>query len=206
MSILSVKNISAAVQALQAGGAVAFPTDTFYALGVDAKHPQAIEKAFKIKRRQESQPMPVLISDHSQVAQIVANFGESARLLAQTFWPGPLTIILEAAPDVPESINAGSGALGIRMPANNTALALIDAFGKPITGTSANISGQNPTKDARSVVAALGNEIDVVVEGKCGNLSAPSTVIDLTADNPSIIRIGAISPADIASSTGIAIT
>ncbi len=190
---LSEKRFDSAVRALKSGGVVAFPTDTFFALGVDACNRNAITRAFKIKRRPDGVPMPVLISNISQAADLVGDFPLDAQLLAERFWPGALTIVLPASDRVPAELNGGVGTVGIRIPDNEVALRLISAFGGGVTGTSANMSGDPPTKDADELIAAFGDEIDVVVDGECGNESEPSTVVDMTRGRPTVVREGAIS-------------
>ena len=207
MSNFSEKNsiIATAKHTLQSGGTVAFPTDTFYALGVDATKETAISKIFNIKQRAANEPIPVLIANHEQAHTLVTDFNEQAQMLAERFWPGPLTIVLEAKPDVPHNLNAGSGTIGVRVPDNDTALQLISAFGSGVTGTSANVSGHPPMKNAADVRQSIGDKVDFVLEGECGQQSVPSTVIDMTKDIPVIVRAGAISPQQISDAIGIPI-
>ena len=204
MSNFSEKNnaVATAIRTLQSGGTVAFPTDTFYALGVDANQENAISKIFKVKQRSANEPVPVLIANHKQAYELVTDFNEQAQMLAERFWPGPLTIVLKAKPDVPHNLNAGSGTVGVRVPYNDMALQLISAFGSGVTGTSANISAQPPMKNADDVRQAIGNKVDFILEGECGQQSVPSTVIDMTKDIPAIVRAGAISPQQISNAIG----
>ncbi len=173
---------------------MAFPTDTFFALGVDACNREAILRAFRVKRRLDGVPMPVLISDISQASGLVSDFPEDAKRLADRFWPGPLTIVLPANDRIPSELNGGTETVGLRIPDNDLALQLLSAFGGGITGTSANRSGEPPTKYADEIKVTFGDAIDVVVEGDCGIESAPSTVVDMTANMPILVREGAISP------------
>lgn len=207
MSNFSEKNnaIATAIDTLQSGGTVAFPTDTFYALGVNANQENAISKIFKVKQRSANEPVPVLIANHQQAHELVTDFNEQAQILAERFWPGPLTIVLKAKPDVPHNLNAGSGTVGVRVPDNDTALQLISTFGSGVTGTSANISAQAPMKNADDVRQAIGDKVDFILEGECGQQSVPSTVIDMTKDIPAIVRAGAVSPQQISDAIGIPI-
>ena len=142
-------DLSEAVDTVKSGGVIAFPTDTFYALGVDAMNELAIRKAFEIKRRPATTPMPVLISEIPQAETFTSCFNAESSALAERFWPGALTIVVEANEDVPDVLMGGFGTVGLRMPDHDLARRLITEAGCGITGTSANISGEPPTKDWR---------------------------------------------------------
>lgn len=174
------------------GGLVAFPTDTFYALGADALDPAAVLKVFEAKGRVEGRPVPVLVARQEDVLKVARSFSESARRLAESFWPGALTLVLPKRPEVPGEITAGSDGVGVRVPDHVLAQRLMRAFGGPVTGTSANISGSHPHKHSAGVGRELGGTIDLILVGECGAHDVPSTVVDLTKSPPIVVREGAI--------------
>ena len=182
-----------AIHAVNSGGAIAFPTDTFYALGVDAMNESAIRRAFQLKRRSAITPMPVLISDISQAEDLVSGFNGAARALAERFWPGALTIVSGARHVVPDVLTGGLGTVGLRVPDHELARDLIAAAGRGITGTSANISGQPPSKDWRTIQRTMGEDLDAIVVGECGKASSASTVVQIVEDSVRILREGPIS-------------
>lgn len=190
-------DLSEAVDAVKSGGVIAFPTDTFYALGVDAMNELAIRKAFEIKRRPATTPMPVLISEISQAERFTSGLDAASYALADRFWPGALTIVVEANEDVPEVLMGGLGTVGLRMPDHDLARRLMTETGCGITGTSANISGEPPSKDWRVVDEAMGVELDAIVIGECGSESAASTVVQVVNGAVQILREGPISMDDI---------
>lgn len=190
-------DLSEAVDTVKSGGVIAFPTDTFYALGVDAMNELAIRKAFEIKRRPATTPMPVLISEIPQAETFTSCFNAELRALAERFWPGALTIVVEANEDVPDVLMGGFGTVGLRIPDHGLARRLITEAGCGITGTSANISGEPPTKDWRVVDEAIGIELDAIVIGECGDESVASTVVQVFGGSIRILRKGPISAAEI---------
>ena len=186
-------DLSEAVEAVKSGGVIAFPTDTFYALGVDAMNESAIRRAFEVKRRAANTPMPVLISDASQADRFTAGFVGACDALANRFWPGAITIVAEAKEAVPDVLMGGLGTVGLRVPDHELARDLIAAAGRGITGTSANISGQPPSKDWRTIQRSMGEDLDAIVVGECGNASSASTVVQIVEDSVRILREGPIS-------------
>ena len=190
-------DLSEAVDAVKSGGVIAFPTDTFYALGVDAMNELAIRKAFEIKRRPANTPMPVLISEISQAEVFTSGFNAASHALAERFWPGALTIVVEANDDLPDVLTGGLDTVGLRMPDHDLACRLMTEAGCGITGTSANVSGEPPAKDWRVVDEAIGIELDAIVIGECGNESAASTVVQVVDSSVRILREGPISADEI---------
>ena len=190
-------DLSEAVDAVKSGGVIAFPTDTFYALGVDAMNELAIRKAFEIKRRPANTPMPVLISEISQAEAFTSGFNAASHALAERFWPGALTIVVEANDGLPDVLTGGLGTVGLRMPDHDLARRLMTEAGCGITGTSANVSGEPPAKDWRVVDEAIGIELDAIVIGECGNESAASTVVQVVDSSVRILRQGPISADEI---------
>ncbi len=190
-------DLSEAVDAVKSGGVIAFPTDTFYALGVDAMNESAIKRAFEIKRRPVTTPMPVLVSERSQIDRLSGEFGKSSEVITDRFWPGALTIVVAAANDVPAILTAGLDTVGLRKPNHDLALKLISEAGMGLTGTSANISGEPPSKDWRVIADAMGDELDAIVVGECGQESAASTVVEVVDGSVRVLREGPISQKEI---------
>jgi L-threonylcarbamoyladenylate synthase len=184
---------------LRAGGVIGFPTDTAYGLGADPFSEPAVRRIFEIKGRSEAKPILVLVDSIAMLRQLVAwpDVSESAKTLAQRFWPGPLTMILPALATVPRLVTAGTGTIGVRWPKAPFATSLVRAFGKPLTATSANKSNQPSTASAAEVRRQLGMDLEVLIEDRKGGetLSAPggSTLVDLSARSPKILREGPVS-------------
>jgi L-threonylcarbamoyladenylate synthase len=181
-----------AIRLLSAGGLVAFPTDTFYALGANAQDESAVRRVFAAKRRPPSDPLPVFVADRDQWGALVADLPDTARRLADRFWPGALTIVCRRAPGVPAALAGGGETIGIRQPASPIVLGLCRALGGPIVGTSANRHGAPAPITAIQVVLGLGAEVDMVLDGGRCLLARPSTVIDVTRHPPVIVRAGAV--------------
>ena len=197
-----IDDIVAACRLLESGGVVAFPTDTFYALGAHALDGDAVGKVFAAKGRASTTPVPVLIPDVRAVGLFAAEFPPVAVMLAGRFWPGALTIVLPAHDSVPRVVTGGTDTVGLRVPDNETALALLSEVGAGITGTSANQSGAPPMKLASEVEAAFNGHPGLVLSGDCGGHDAPSTVVTVADGALRILRDGAISPAEIEAAIG----
>lgn len=157
----------------------------------------AIHKAFEAKHRPATTPMPVLISDPSQAEAFTAGFDEDSHALAEQFWPGALTIVVPARDEVPDVLMGGFGTVGLRVPDHDLARELISKAGCGITGTSANISGEPPTKDWRSVEASMGDALDAIVVGECGAASSASTVVRIVDSSVEVLREGPIAKAQL---------
>lgn len=179
-----------AVQVLRSGGVVAFPTDTLYGLGADVFCTSAVERVFAIKERPAGMPMPVLIASPDDLSRLAIEVPDLAFELAASFWPGALTIILKRSTDVPDLVSGGRDTLGIRMPNHPIALAMIEGFGGPVTGTSANISGGDNPSSWQEVQQALGDRVDHVMEEGPAPSGTASTVLDLTTEPPTLVRAG----------------
>lgn len=181
-----------AVRLLAKGRLVAFPTDTFYALGANALDEAAVMRVFAAKRRPLSAPLPVFVADRDQWRALVIDLPDAARRLADRFWPGALTIVCRRAPEVPALLAGGGETVGIRQPALPIVLGLCGALGGPIVGTSANRHGGPAPVTAIQVVLDLGPEVDIILDGGRCPLARPSTVIDVTRHPPMIVREGAV--------------
>ncbi|MCB2178468.1 threonylcarbamoyl-AMP synthase [bacterium] len=182
--------IRQAVGVLQAGGTVAFPTDTVYGLAADAFSEVAIQKLFEIKERQPNQAIAVLIGDPDHLEQLAENISPAALALARKHWPGALTVIVPRKAGVPEVLSP-TPTLGVRMPDHPVALALLRASG-PLAVTSANLSGHENTTTAEEVLAQLSGRFDLLLDGGSTPGGVPSTVVDMTGERPVVLRQGPI--------------
>ena len=192
------RDIEQAVRCLRSGGVVAFPTDTLYGLGADAFNPSALERVFAIKERQSGLALPVLIDGYDQLEMVARDVPEAASLLAGRFWPGPLTLIVAKAPHVPGRLTAGGATVAVRMPDHPVPRAIVRRLGRPITGTSANVSGQPDPRTLDEVEAQLGGRIDYIVASGPAPAGAASTVVDITTGLPKLVREGAVPFQEIA--------
>ena len=176
------KELLKAAQIINSGGVVIFPTDTVYGIGAKFNDSEAVERIYKIKGTQKTQPFPVLVSGVSQ-AQKIVTMNETAKRLAKKYWPGALTIIGKA--------KDGSGKVGVRQPDHIAPLTIIKESGTPIIGTSANFHGQKAPSNMGDLDLQLAKLADFVVLGECKN-EGESTVVDTTVDPPKILRLGAV--------------
>ncbi|OGN94337.1 MAG: threonylcarbamoyl-AMP synthase [Chloroflexi bacterium RBG_13_50_10] len=193
----ATSQVNRAIEILRDGGIVAFPTDTVYGLGGDVFNVKTVERIYKVKQRSRNLPLPVLLADLTQLADVVASVPETARYLMRHFWPGGLTLVLPKKDRLPDIITAGSNKVAVRIPNHVVPLTLIRGLGAPIIGTSANISDKPSPVTAEEVERQLGGEVDLLIDmGRCpGGLE--STVVDVTGDIPVIVRRGVISEEDI---------
>ena len=182
---------------LRAGGTVAFPTETVYGLGADAADPSAVRKIFEAKGRPSDNPLIVHICPGFPLDTIVREVPEKAVLLAEKFWPGPLSIIMKRDLSIPDCVTAGLGTVAVRMPENPEARLLIEAAGCPVAAPSANLSGKPSPTRPDHVVHDLNGRVDAVILGRNCEVGIESTVIDLTSTPPVILRPGIITKEDI---------
>ena len=175
------------------GKTVAFPTETFYALGVSAYNKAAIEKVFTIKGRDYTIPLPLIIEGEDMLREVAAEIPATAHSLIQAFWPGGLTLIFKASPKVPAILTAHTGTIALRQSSHPLARLLVGGARCPITATSANLSGDRSCSSAPEVAESLGNEVDLIIDGGQTEGLLPSTIVDLTVASPRIVREGVIS-------------
>ena len=187
-----------AVRILSEGGVAAIPTDTLYGLAADALNPDAIERVFAIKERPEGMALPVLLSDTEQFSMVAHEVPEAARILAGAYWPGPLTLIVQKADGLPERLTAGHATVAVRVSDHPAPRELARRLERPITGTSANISGLADPQSLEELRQQVGDRVDCVVSAGPTPAGTASTIVDLTGDGPRLIREGAISFAEIA--------
>lgn len=192
-----------AAEIIRSGGLVAFPTETVYGLGANALDADAVARIYQAKGRPFASPLIVHVLDEIGARSLAAEWPRQAQQLAQRFWPGPLTLVLKKAESVPDLVTAGLDSVGIRVPANPTALALIRAAGVPIAAPSANLFTQLSPTTAQHVETSLGTRVDMILDGGPTPVGIESTVVSLRRTPPSILRPGMISRAELEAITGI---
>lgn len=184
--------IRTAAAVIRAGGLVAFPTETVYGLGANALDSAALSRIFAAKQRPTADPLIVHICDSDQINLLAVDVPEAARRLAREFWPGPLTLVLKRAPDVPELVALGRDTVAVRMPAHPVARALINAADTPIAAPSANTFTRPSATSAQHVLDDLGGRIELVLDGGDAPIGVESTVVDLTQSPPVVLRPGGV--------------
>lgn len=185
-------SIDLAVEYLQQGQIVAFPTETYYGLAVDPQNKSAVTDLFNLKKRSVNKPLLLLVQDRLQLLALISAIPPELEPLMEKYWPGPLTLIFPAHPSVNNIITAGTGTVGIRISPHEVADKLVRTFGGAITATSANISGMIPAKTAQEVVDMFGDDIDYVVDGGDTTAGLCSTIIGVQKSQIQVIRTGAI--------------
>lgn len=194
--------LAEAVAALAAGELVLYPTETLYALGADALCPAALARLFGLKGREPGKPVALIAADPEMAFALALRVPAAARRLAAAFWPGPLTVVLPARPDLPQALVGRAGGVGVRVSSHPLARALAAGLGRPITATSANRSASRPVSTLTAARAAFGDKVKVYVEGGRLAGATPSTVVELTAAGFRILRPGAIAEDRIAAALG----
>ncbi|MFL2639923.1 MAG: L-threonylcarbamoyladenylate synthase [Dehalococcoidia bacterium] len=196
-------NIRAAAVVLRSGGMVAFPTDTVYGLGADAFNESAVKRIFSAKNRNKDHGLPVLISQIDQIKQLVNKLSKSEEKLIKHFWPGALTIVFNRHSKVPNIVSGGSDTIAVRMPSSEVALNLIEEFGGPIVGTSANRSGFSEAVSAEQAESEIGTWLDYLIPSDEICSGTPSTILDMTTSPPRILREGGVTAEEIFDFLGI---
>ncbi|MGW6710806.1 L-threonylcarbamoyladenylate synthase [Streptomyces sp. NPDC054956] len=190
-------DIETAVGVLRAGGLVALPTETVYGLAANAEDAAAVTRIFQVKGRPPSHPLILHISGAEQLDAWVADVPATARLLAEHFWPGPLTLVLRRGSRVPLEATGGLETVAVRVPDHPVALGLLSAFGGGVTAPSANRFGSVSPTTADHVRAELGDDVDFVLDGGACEVGVESTIVDVTGDAPSILRPGGVTREDL---------
>jgi len=191
------ETIRQAAAVIRGGGVVCFPTRCLYGLGADAFNAAAVERVFDIKQRPAELPLLVLINSPAQMDGLARSIPRVAHVLMQRFWPGRLTLVLEAEASLPERLTAGTGKIGIRLAAHTVARALVEAVGNPITGTSANISGGTGCRQISELDPQIRQQVNLILDGGPLKGGVGSTVVDVTGDSPVVIREGEVSKIEI---------
>ena len=189
----TAKELSTAAELIKNGETVIFPTETVYGLGANALDGAAVAKIFEAKGRPSDNPLIVHISDLLEIESFVEEIPEGAKLLAENFWPGPLTIILRKKAIIPDCVSAGLNTVGIRIPENETAREFIKACGVPLAAPSANISGKPSPTTFEHVFDDLNGRVAGIIRGGDARVGVESTVIDMTAEIPTVLRPGGVS-------------
>ncbi len=186
------KFIIEGAEILKRGGLVAYPTDTVYGLGSVYDSDTAVRKVYEVKNRPLTMPLPLLLADISWLDIYAINIRPVARKLADAFFPGALTLVFEKSAIVPDTVSGGQKTVALRVPGHPGTLLLIENTGKPVIGTSANLSGSPSALTAEEVKRQIGDKIDYIIDGgKCPG-GIESTIVDVTGDTPVILRYGAI--------------
>lgn len=174
------------------GGVIAFRTDTYYGLGADPLNQLAVRKILELKGREDGKPILLLISDPSEAARFITLQSSTFQKVSDRFWPGPLTLVGEARPELPAELTAGTGTIGVRLPSDGEVRALVRESGGALTATSANLSGQSPARSAAEVKNQFPTGVDLIIDGGEVTVTEASTVLDLSGTEPRLIREGAI--------------
>ncbi|MEM1329030.1 MAG: L-threonylcarbamoyladenylate synthase [Planctomycetota bacterium] len=199
------EQLSEAVRRLRDGRCVAFPTETVYGLGADAMRSGAVEAVFRVKQRPPANPLIVHVGDEAMARErVCAEWPEAAASLARAFWPGPLTLVLPSRGEVPEVVRAGGATVGVRCPAHPLALALIETFGGPIVGPSANRSGGVSPTTAAHVSSEFEPEDVFVLDGGACRTGIESTVVRI-GETLRVLRSGVIGAGELAEASGCAV-
>jgi L-threonylcarbamoyladenylate synthase len=193
----TTSDIEMAAEVLRAGGLVALPTETVYGLGANAEDPAAVARIFQVKGRPPSHPLIVHLGGAEHLDDWVTEVPATARLLAERFWPGPLTLVLGRGRRVPFEATGGLETVAVRVPDHPVALALLKAFGGGVTAPSANRFGSVSPTTADHVRAELGEGADFVLDGGPCEVGVESTIVDATGDIPSILRPGGVTREDL---------
>ena len=176
---------------------VVFPAQCLYGLAAHALRPRAVEKIFELKERPRRNPVLVLVKDQAMLESLVTHVPETARILMEQFWPGSLTLVFHAQSRVPAVLTAGTGKIGIRIPAHPVARALVNRLDFPVTGTSANCSGQPGTVIPDQLPPAFFRQVGLVLDAGSLKGGTGSTIVDVTGYPPAILREGLISEKQI---------
>ena len=188
-----------AAEIISNGGLIAFRTDTFYGIGADPLNEEAVARIKSLKGREEGKPILLLIADRLDVDPLLSARPFLFEVLAEKFWPGPLTIVVPAAADLPDEITAGTHSVGLRLPDDVEVRKLLSICGGRLTATSANLSGNAPATSALHVEKYFPTGIDLIIDGGVVSVTKPSTVIDVTVNPPKLIREGGVSKAKLKS-------
>ncbi len=190
--IHSDEGLALAVDYLQRGEVIAVPTDTVYGLIAPAFSEEAVAKIYQIKQRPLNMSLPIFIKSTQNIEQICQNVPDIAWRIAEEFWPGALTLILNSVPSIPSIVNSSGNTIGIRIPAHPLIPKIIDLVGQPLASTSANLSGMATPLTAQGIKEQLEGRVPLILDGGKSGSNIGSTILDLTENPPRIIRQGAV--------------
>ncbi len=193
----SLEIIARAALIIARGGVVVFPTTGLYGLGADAANSQAVDNLFQVKQRPETKPVLVLVNTVKEVTPLVRDISPDAHQIMDALWPGGITLVFHASDMWPRNLCADTGKIGIRMAAHPVARALVEKLGHPITGTSANISGQPGVNDCAHLSPLVKSQVGMVLDAGPLAGGPGSTILDVTQSPPRILRQGAVSQSSI---------
>lgn len=189
----TIEDLAAAAELIRNGETVVFPTETVYGLGANSLDEKAVAKIFEAKGRPSDNPLIVHISDFSEAEALALEIPDGAKILAERFWPGPLTMILKKKDVVPASVSAGLATVGIRLPQNETARNFIKLCGVPVAAPSANISGKPSPTSFEHVFEDMNGRVSGIIKGGECLVGVESTVLDMTSKTPTVLRPGGVS-------------
>lgn len=195
-------HIERAVELLWRGEVVAIPTDTLYGLSADPYNLAAVASIYRIKGRPERKALPILIAEPEQARDLASELTDVFFQLAEKFWPGALTIVVDASSRLPFKVTGHTGRIALRVPAAKIPCAVIRQFNRPVTGTSANLSGREPCHSAAEVAYQVGDQLPLILDGGETGGSLPSTVVDVRGDKWRILRDGPVHESDIREALG----
>lgn len=188
--------IQKAIAVLRLGGAIVYPTDTLYALGANAMEPQSVERVFKIKNREREKPLPIAVRNINWAKELSFIYKKEERFLNKV-WPGTMTVILPKRNVVPDILTAGKPSVAMRIPKHDFVERLLARFGYPITSTSANVSGQAPSRKISDIIRLFEKaeyQPSLIIDSGDLPESEPSTIVDLIGSQPKILRVGPSKP------------
>lgn len=191
------QQVKEGISILKQGGIVALPTDTVYGLGACMHIHKAVERVYTVKERPRDMPLSLLLAHMSQINEVAEPVPPVAWLLAESFLPGALTLVLHKSKLVPDIVTAGGITIAVRIPAHPVPVALVEGLGAPISGTSANLSGKLNTLTAGEVYSQFGDKIDLVIDGGRCPGGRESTIVDVTGEVPVVLREGAIALSEL---------
>lgn len=182
-----------ALALLRRGEVVALPTDTIYGVACDSLNPEAIARLYEVKERPPQKALPLLLSSERQMLDVTREVPDSAWEIASHYWPGALTLVLRAAPNLPTALTAGGDTVAVRLPDSRVVRVLAAGLGRPLAVSSANLSGEAECRTPEQVFAQLGTRLPLLLDGGPTPGEQASTVLDLTVTPPRILRAGPIS-------------
>jgi L-threonylcarbamoyladenylate synthase len=195
-------NLRHAIASLKRGDVIVFPTETVYGLGADALNPAAVEKVFQLKGRNPDTPIPIIVADQAMLKDLVEEIPPIARKLMERFWPGPLTLVLPAVPGTPKQLLNRTGGIGVRISSEAIATQLARELGRPLTATSANLSGQQAAFTIEQAHNYFDGEIEIFLDGGKLPSKIGSSVVEVIDGRIKIIRAGEISLEQLAATVG----
>jgi L-threonylcarbamoyladenylate synthase len=185
--------VSTVAHELIHGRVIVYPTDTLYGIGADACNSDAVERVFRAKKRDPARPILVLVNSLEMAARLVESIPERAKTLIDKFWPGPLTLVFRASPCLPQGVIGASGTIGIRCPQHPFCSEVLSLCNRPITSTSANISGEDHSGSIKGIAETFESVVDLIVDAGDAQSALPSTIVDVTGSAPKLLRAGSLS-------------